>query len=167
MKKNGFTLVELIAIISLLAILMIIVAPMITKAGDASRQKTYETKMDLIEDAAVIYGQDNYRHIVDCASACTSGYTGAINCSTECKGDYKEEVENSITYRTYVMYVKDLIPEYYDADSNDLSKGQVTDPRDNTKYLDNYQIKIRINKSNRKVTAEVCNRDLSDPQDCD
>ncbi len=167
MKKNGFTLVELIAIIGVLALIMIISAPMITKAGEASRKKAYETKMDLIEDDAVMYGQDNYRHIVDCASACTSGYTGAINCSTECGTGYKEVVEGGTTYRTSVIYVKDLIPEYYTADSDDPSKGQVTDPRNNEKYLDNYQIKIKINKSNRKVTAEVCHRDLSDPKNCD
>lgn len=167
MKKNGFTLVELIAIIALLALIMIIAAPMITKAGEASKKRAYETKMDLIEDDAVMYGQDNYRHIVDCASACTSGYTGAINCASECGTGFKEVVEGGTTYRTYVIYVKDLIPEYYTADSDDPSKGQVTDPRDSTKFLDNYQIKIKINKSNRKVTAEVCHRDLLDTKKCD
>ncbi len=166
MKKNGFTIVELIAIIGLLALIMIIAAPIITNSSTASRNKAYETKMNLIEDDAVMYGQDKYRHIVDCASACTSGYTGAINCASECGTGYKEIVEGGVTYKTSIIYVKDLIPEYYTADSDDPSKGQVTDPRDSGKYLDNYQIKIKINKSNRKVTAEVCHRESLTPQNC-
>ncbi len=167
MKKNGFTLVELIATIVIIAILMTLTAPIITKAGNAGRKKTYETKMDLIEDDAVMYGQDNYRHIIDCASACSTGYSGTINCARECGSGYKNVVESGITFATQVVKVKDLIPEYYTADSTDSSKGQVIDPRDKTKYLDNYQIKIKINKGNRKVTAEVCHRDLLEPKACD
>lgn len=142
-SKKGFTLVELLGVIIILAILMVLLMPIVNNSSSSVRKKTYETKMDLIEDAAVIYGQDNYRSIIDNANRELTGY------STETK--------DGVTYHIQTIRVKDLIPEYYTAD-NETETNMVVDPRSNTQFLDEYIIEIRINPNTRKVKAKVQNR---------
>lgn len=128
-KKKGFTLVEMIGVIVILALILLLVTPAIMKAATATRQKTYETKIVNIETAAVEYGQDNYRDIINNADSVDG------------------------VYRTRTVFVKDLVPTYLTKDS-DNEDGLVRDPRDNSKYLDDYTVTIRINPNTRKVTAK-------------
>lgn len=141
--KKGFTLVELLGVIVILAILMVLLVPNVTKTSQGARNKAYSTKMDLIEDSAITFGQDNYRKIIDNADKGTTGYS--------------KEVKDGVTYRIQTLMIKDLVPDYVTADS-DSSKGLIEDPRENGKYLDEYVIEIRINPNTRKVTAKVQNR---------
>lgn len=138
MKKRAFTLVEMIGVIVVLALILILVTPAILKASVATRQKLYETKVANIKTAAIEYGQDNYRDIITNANAGTDGYQ-------------KESTEDVI-FRTKTITVKDLVPTYLTKDSEDTN-GLVKDPRDNTKYLDEYSVTIKINPNTRKVTA--------------
>lgn len=50
MNKKGFTLIELLAVITVLSILMILVIPNVTNINSSTRNKTYDTKIKLIED---------------------------------------------------------------------------------------------------------------------
>ena len=59
MKNRGFTLVELLCVIILIALLMTIAVPNALRMANRVREKSYDTKIDLIEDAAVSYGQSN------------------------------------------------------------------------------------------------------------
>lgn len=62
MKKNdGFTLVELLAVIVLLALLMIIAIPNAFKLASKVKGKSYETKVQLIEKAGQEFGQSNMK----------------------------------------------------------------------------------------------------------
>lgn len=63
--------------------------------------------------------------------------------------DIFKEPEHKKTIR-----VKNLIPDYYKAD-NDSTKDMVKDPRDSSKFLDEYQIEIKIDPNTRRVTAKV------------
>ncbi len=58
-KKNGFTLVELLAVIVLIALLLVIAVPNALKMSSRVKEKAYDTKVDLIEQAAKNYGQSN------------------------------------------------------------------------------------------------------------
>ena len=58
-NKKGFTLVEIITVIVLLSIILIISIPGIDKLSKAMKQNTLEKKERLIEQAAVLWGQDN------------------------------------------------------------------------------------------------------------
>lgn len=59
MKKQGFTLVELIAIIAILGILVVMVTPGIIAVRKNVLEKTLVTKVSNIENAAKDYAMDN------------------------------------------------------------------------------------------------------------
>ena len=59
MKKNGFTLVELLGVITILAMLGIIVVPIVTGLISDSKQSLYDTQIRLIESGASDYISDN------------------------------------------------------------------------------------------------------------
>ena len=45
MKKRGFTLVEIIGVILIIAILLIIVIPIVNNSSQKGKEKLYETKV--------------------------------------------------------------------------------------------------------------------------
>ena len=60
-KKKGFTLVELIAVVVVLAIIISLAVPSFSKIQKSVRKKQYENKLDLIKVAALKYADDtNY-----------------------------------------------------------------------------------------------------------
>lgn len=63
MNKRGFTLVEVIVVISLLGLVVIISSTSILSGSTRAKEKMLETKIKNIEKAAVLYGQDN-RHLI-------------------------------------------------------------------------------------------------------
>lgn len=85
MKKNGFTLVELLAVIVLLALLMAIAVPSAFKLNSKVKGKAYNTKIDLIEQAANNYGQSNKSLIRTGTSVDNSSV------HTLCTFEYKDE----------------------------------------------------------------------------
>jgi competence protein ComGC len=59
MNKNGFTLVELMAVLVIIGLLLVLTIPNIVKISKQSKAKAYDTKINLIEQMAVYYGMDN------------------------------------------------------------------------------------------------------------
>lgn len=59
MKKNGFTLIELLCVLVLLGLLMAIAIPSGLNLGNKVKDRTYLTKIDLIEQAAINFGESN------------------------------------------------------------------------------------------------------------
>ena len=59
MKKKGFTLVELLGVITILALLALIAIPAITKSIKDNKQKLYNDQIELILTAARVWGSDN------------------------------------------------------------------------------------------------------------
>ena len=58
-KKNGFTLVEILAVVVILAILSLIAIPVVSKIIQESKEKLYREQVDRILEAAEKYMQDN------------------------------------------------------------------------------------------------------------
>ena len=58
MKKKGFTLVELLAVITLIGILGLITVPIINNTIKNSRKKAFKETLNAIVDAAKIYNAD-------------------------------------------------------------------------------------------------------------
>ena len=59
MNRKGFTLIEVITSIALLALLAILITPNLISMRKDMLQKTYESRVSLIEYAALDYANDN------------------------------------------------------------------------------------------------------------
>ena len=59
--KKGFTLVELLAVIVVLSMIMALGIGVISSSAKDTNDKIYETKKTNIENAAILYGQDNFK----------------------------------------------------------------------------------------------------------
>ena len=59
--KKGFTLVELLAVIVVLGLLMTIAIPAVLTVSNNVKKKSYETKIEMIENTAVSYGENNLK----------------------------------------------------------------------------------------------------------
>ena len=59
MKKKGFTLIELLAVIAILAIVITIALISVTRIRENALLEVVDTKKDQIEQAAILYGQEN------------------------------------------------------------------------------------------------------------
>lgn len=57
--KRGFTLIEMLAVISIIAVLSAIIVPSIILIKEKMNERTYNTKKEAILLAAQLYGQDN------------------------------------------------------------------------------------------------------------
>lgn len=112
MNRKGFTLVELLAVIVLIAVITLITIPSIKYASKRIQQKNYETKVKLIKAAAEEYG-DDYKEIILYSS--TNTYTNP---------------SDGQTYPSMTIHVNDLLLNgYLTYDSGET--GQVfQDPRD-------------------------------------
>ena len=59
MKHKGFTLVELLAIITILGVIATIITPIIQKSLKANKEKVYEIVVEQIENHAKDYSMQN------------------------------------------------------------------------------------------------------------
>lgn len=65
MKKDGFTLVELMAIIIVLGIIAMITVPVVNSTIKKSKQKAYEVQVSVIIEAAQKWGVKNVDKLPD------------------------------------------------------------------------------------------------------
>ncbi len=61
MKKNGFTLVELLAVLVILGLLITLAVPNILGVSKNVKEKSYQTKIEIIENAAITYTSDTVK----------------------------------------------------------------------------------------------------------
>ena len=81
MKNNkGFTLVEIISVIVLLGLVIGVAVPSVMIASTNIKKKTLQTKIDNIEKAAVLYGQNNRNKFNDESCSFCSGISGECYC---------------------------------------------------------------------------------------
>ena len=122
MNNKGFTLVELLGVIVLLGVIAAIAVPSVTGVSHLIQNNMLEKKVELMEEAAVLYGED---------------IKGSIINSDK---HYKE-------YACKSFLVSDLVPEYLSKDNdNECLKeesenpGCIVDPTDKENYLDLYEV---------------------------
>lgn len=72
MKKdnNGFTLIEILVTISILALIAIIAVPTIIKVNKQTKEKLLNTKINEAEEATILWAQDNASCLLDSNSNC-------------------------------------------------------------------------------------------------
>lgn len=100
MKKNGFTLVELLAVIVVLALLLTIAVPGIQKMSYKIQNNMFCTKVEDIIKAAQLYGDDNYDAI-----KAKPGQKDVIKISELVKHNYLKKDDND--EKDESMYVVD------------------------------------------------------------
>lgn len=134
-NKKGFTLVELLAVIVVLSLVMVIAIPAISKNTSDAKEAVLKTKVNLIVDDAVLFGQDNLNYFLTSnkgpLKSCTSG--DVVTC------------EISFSDLADAGYIK------YDDEENKL----ITDPTKKKDSLNDEIILISYTKSTGKVSAEL------------
>ena len=63
MKKNGFTLVELLAVITLISVISLIAMPAVQESIYTSKQKAYDTQISNIKKAAKDWSSENLSYL--------------------------------------------------------------------------------------------------------
>ena len=151
MNKKGFTLVEIISVVALLALIIIITVPIIGNTGENVKKKTLETKIENIEKAAVLYGQDNRGNFTiekENCELCSSVTNGECRCFNE-----------KITVRKLIDPNEDgnFKDGYIEADDN---SGNIKNPI-NENYLKECEIQI-YQKYGKKYAIYDNGEDIAD-----
>ena len=126
MKKNGFTLVELLAVIVIMAILLTVAVPAVIGISNSIKKNMFCSKVENIEAAAKNYAADYIDYFDDHPDGLTITVGDLID-TTALKKESNDCVVNS------------------------TNKPCVKDPRDNSS-LDNESIKLT--KKDKRVTAQ-------------
>ena len=141
MKKNGFTLVELLSIVVILGIIVVVALPQRSGSIGSKKEKQYNKIVKIVENAGKVYLTEN--GTMDSVSIdkliesdyLTSGLKNPINntpltgCVKKITSDgvtkYKYEVDNCPNYLT--TYIMDLYDNEETRTSNGLKKDNTPD----------------------------------------
>ena len=172
MNNKGFTLVEIISVIALLALVMIITVPAISKTSLNIKKKTLNTKVENIEKAAILYGQkyrENFTVENKSCKYCEDKKTPLASCNSaniengkcylsNCKCYLEKDQYNSIVNIDVSKLISEnLIKEDKITESNEKV---ITNPVDESKNLNN--CKIQIYQKYGKIYAVYESKDTSD-----
>ena len=72
-NHKGFTMVELLAVITILAIIMVILIPAVTNISKNTKESILNSKISTIETSASKYGEDNINTYQKCTNGLESG----------------------------------------------------------------------------------------------
>ena len=102
MKKNGFTLMELISVIALMSLLFVIMAPKINDAFKESKADQLEEVRQMVADATEIYlnstcGRDVYNNLIK-----TEEVKIYLNVISEC-GLIKDKIYNPVSGDNFII----------------------------------------------------------------
>lgn len=150
MKKSGFTLVELLAVILILSLLMVIAVPSIMAISKKMNERGLDSKIELIEDAAVLYAQNNSNTLKNELGECNSN---SEHC--ECASTDETGASTDCKY-VFTITLDELIKEgVYDSesDTDDPSVCDVTDPRDKSNCLDCATITVKLDDEYKTANA--------------
>jgi prepilin-type N-terminal cleavage/methylation domain-containing protein len=131
MKKNGFTLVELLAVIVILGMLATLVTTNVVKYINSSKEQTNKLALNNLKDAAITYGLDK----LNIAKACAL---------TSIPDSYNPSYPNGCAAN--LISVKDLKDAGYFTDDKKVCSetGQILIYRYHDVTYDTYEIKVYI-----------------------
>ena len=142
MKKNGFTLTELLAVIVIIGLLMVLIVPQAMKLSKKVKKKAFDTKIDLIKSASKSFGE-NYMTFVmkgdDMFDSSKRGYKCVIPTDDSTDISYGENLSSDNAYPCVKLTVDKLAEEneikydvedgceasYYDKQVQDLDNNYI------------------------------------------
>ncbi len=134
MNNKGFTLVEILVVITLLALVIIIAIPVTQNISISSNKKLYETKMENITKSAHLWSLDNI--------GCLKGNVCPKLTSKSC---------SEPNLKCFEIKVSDLVSEgYLDYDEDN----KVIDPRNKKENLNNVKITITYNENTNVIKTK-------------
>ena len=136
--KKGLTLVELLAVIVLISLLLGLGIPGINRIRQNMSKKSLNTKVKLIEQAAVLWGQDN---------------------KTMLQKDDCSDVDNE-NKKCYQIKIEELITEDY-LESESYNEIIYTNPETNKDMIEK-NCYVRVYKKNNRVYAMFDAKDNCD-----
>ena len=135
MKKNGFTLIEILAVIIILGIITSIVTINVLGIRNNSFEDLLETKKQNLESAAIIYGQEHQEELTE---KCTIDNYESNNCLT--------------------VTVKELLDGNYFNSTEKNSSGEI-DLINNVTNESMKENKITIYRKNNNIYAKYLDED--------
>lgn len=193
MKKNGYTLMELLAVLVLLGIIMGLAIPNALKLGSKVKKKSYDSKIELIEKAAESYGVSNLELVKQGKSpidgknyTCTFSYSSDEVSNVDFLEQTRYDVdkilindENKKEYWCFKMTIADLVKaNSLGWDFTNKCEGNCTEDNKNdydnivinpyTKYVIN-RCDVYIYYKNKRAYAHydksTCDIQIDDPTD--
>ena len=137
MKKKGFTLVEMLAVITILTIIMIITFPNFSSLTQTTKSKYEATTRVLLTTAASMYVSNNLNDIEsDIASAGTTGYcipVGKLIAYEYLDSDLKDKDGNPISLNQCIRVKLSTVDgkkkyEYSILNTSDVASGDFMPP---------------------------------------
>ena len=133
MKKNGFTLVELLSIVVILGIIVVVALPQISGSIGSKKEKQYNKIVKIVENAGKVYLTEN--GTIDSVSIdkliksdyLTSGLKNPIN-NTPLTGCVKKIISDGVTKYKYEVdncpnYLATHIMDLYDNEETRIENG--------------------------------------------
>ena len=158
--KKGFTLVELLAVIAVLSVIMSVALFSIVRIRNDSLKNIVDTKIDLIEQAAILYGQENPNELT--IDAEENGCTNKI-ITTENKAG--NETEFTINY-CLIKTAGELIDEgYFNSGDLDEENGNLDLINDVTNTSMREDTVIIYRRNNRIYSVMDCIKSNNDTCD--
>ena len=146
MKKNGFTLVELLSIVVILGIIVVVALPQISGSIGSKKEKQYNKIVKIVENAGKVYLIENVTKdsvsidILIESDYLTSGLKNPIN-NTPLTGCVKKITSDGVTKYKYEVdncpnYLATHIMDLYDNEETRIENGLKKDntPDQNIRY---------------------------------
>ena len=140
MSNKGFTLVEMMAVIAIIAILGIVITPGIISIRNSVLESTLASRVSMIENAAKDYAQE---HIDELKSQVSSTYDGSKSPNQDC-------IYRNVNFLINAGYLKST-NSYTGLDGE--KENQIINPVTG-ESMNNQRVCIRFN-TNNAMTREV------------
>lgn len=143
-SKKGFTLVEILVVITILALIVVIAVPGIKKLSSSINHKLYTAKIELASKSGVLWGEDNQK-CFKCEGADCEGISSCQNlsCPSEYNNADEKICEVSLKFLAEANYFN------YDDKENKI----ITDPTKQRESLNDIPVLIKYNKKTEKVSS--------------
>ena len=110
--NKGFTIVELIAVITILGIIAIITTPAYDTISKSIKESNYNSKMNMIKTQTLNYVEKYMKNDINNTGACFKATDLIKNGIITSDSETEEYIENDVTKKQYTD--EDIVKVYYD-----------------------------------------------------